>query len=69
MCLFSLFVAVGGEFWKRWCICMSQGELWAQKFPSNYAGDFIEVAPTWFFSFFPPKIVQGLVVEGEKWAK
>ena len=51
MCLFSLlFVAMGGELWRRWCICMSQGELWAQKFPRNYADDFSGVLSVFFLS-------------------
>lgn len=56
MCLFSLlFVEMGGVLWRRWCIFMSQGKLWPQKFPSNYVDDFTGVVPTWVFFHIGPR--------------
>lgn len=56
MCLFSLlFVAMGGVLWRRWCIFMSQGKLWPQKFPSNYVDDFTGVVATWVFFHIGPR--------------
>lgn len=54
MCLFSLlFVAMGGEFWRRWCICVSEGELWAQKFSLRLCRRLHRGSSHLSFFFFP----------------